>query len=173
MCFLCWSYTNIFQIFLASAGVSILLTNSCFWVIAQLLVSTLLEHKSFTPSPFLIKDNLETSEIERPVQLLTFFFFNSCAKLLQSCLTLCHSIDCSRPGSSVHAILQARILEWAAIFLLHRDLPDPGIKPESLIISCFGRWVLYSEHHLFAHAFIYFTNISFVTSTRCQVLAEC
>ena len=34
------------------------------------------------------------------------------AKSLQSCATLCHPIDCSPPGSSVHGILQARILEW-------------------------------------------------------------
>ena len=37
------------------------------------------------------------------------------AKLLLSCLTLCYPIDCSPPGSSVPGILQARILEWAAI----------------------------------------------------------
>ena len=36
------------------------------------------------------------------------------AKLLQSCLTLCDVVDCSPPGFSVHGILQARILEWAA-----------------------------------------------------------
>ena len=35
--------------------------------------------------------------------------------LAQSCPTLCDPIDCSLPGSSVHGILQARILEWAAI----------------------------------------------------------
>ena len=37
------------------------------------------------------------------------------AKSLQSCLTLCNPIDYSPPGSSVHGISQARILEWAAI----------------------------------------------------------
>ena len=36
-------------------------------------------------------------------------------QLLQSCLTLCDPMDCSLPGSSVHGILQARILEWVAI----------------------------------------------------------
>ena len=35
--------------------------------------------------------------------------------------------DCSLPGSSVHGIFQARILEWVAI-LSSRDLPKPGIK---------------------------------------------
>ena len=32
----------------------------------------------------------------------------------QSCLTLCDPLDCKPPGSSVHGILQARILEWVA-----------------------------------------------------------
>ena len=35
--------------------------------------------------------------------------------LIQSCLTLCNPMDCSLPGSSVHRILQAKILEWVAI----------------------------------------------------------
>ena len=38
-----------------------------------------------------------------------------CAKSLQSFLTLCDPMDCSLPGSSVHGILQARILEWVAM----------------------------------------------------------
>ena len=37
------------------------------------------------------------------------------AKSLQSCLTLCNSIDSSPPGTSVHGIFQARVLEWGAI----------------------------------------------------------
>ena len=36
-------------------------------------------------------------------------------KSLQSCPTLCDPMDCSPPGSSVHGILQARVLEWGAI----------------------------------------------------------
>ena len=36
----------------------------------------------------------------------------------QSCLPLCDIMDHSPPGSSVHGLLQARILEWVAIFLL-------------------------------------------------------
>ena len=38
-----------------------------------------------------------------------------CVLVAQSCLTLCNTMDCSPPGSSVHGILQARILEWVAI----------------------------------------------------------
>ena len=41
-------------------------------------------------------------------------------------------MNCSPPGSSVHEILQARILKQVAIFSLG-DLPDPGIKPTSLM----------------------------------------
>ena len=37
------------------------------------------------------------------------------AKSHQSCPTLCHPMDCSLPGSSVHGISQARGLEWVAI----------------------------------------------------------
>ena len=37
------------------------------------------------------------------------------SKSLQSCPTLCDPIDSSPPGSSVHGILQARVLEWGAI----------------------------------------------------------
>ena len=39
-------------------------------------------------------------------------------------------MDCSPPGSSVHRILQARVLEWVA-FLPPGDIPDPGIEPRS------------------------------------------
>ena len=39
----------------------------------------------------------------------------------QVCLTLCDLIDCSAPGSSVHGILQARILEWLTISLSRRS----------------------------------------------------
>ena len=39
----------------------------------------------------------------------------ACTKSLQLCLTLSDPMDCSLPGSSVHGILQARILEWVAV----------------------------------------------------------
>ena len=37
------------------------------------------------------------------------------SEVFQSCLNLCDSMDCSLPGSSIHGILQARVLEWVAI----------------------------------------------------------
>ena len=37
------------------------------------------------------------------------------SEIVQSCPTLCNPMDCSLPGSSVHRIFQARVLEWIAI----------------------------------------------------------
>ena len=54
------------------------------------------------------------------------------AKSLQLCPTLCDPMNWSPPGSSIHGILQARILEWVAC-PPPGDLPDPGIKPASLM----------------------------------------
>ena len=39
----------------------------------------------------------------------------SCCLVLKSCPTLVIPVDCSPPGSSVHGILQARVLGWVAI----------------------------------------------------------
>ena len=49
-----------------------------------------------------------------------------CCLVTKSCLTLCEPVDCSLPGSSVHGIFQARILEWVAI-PSPGNLPAPGI----------------------------------------------
>ena len=58
-------------------------------------------------------------------------FLGACmhAKSLQSCPTLCDPMDSSPPGSSIHGIVQARILGCHA--LLQGDLPNPGIEPGS------------------------------------------
>ena len=63
-------------------------------------------------------------------------------KVTQSCLTLRDPMDCRMPGSSVHGILQARIVEWVAI-PFSRDLPQPGIKPRSLELQV----ILYCLSH--------------------------
>ena len=51
----------------------------------------------------------------------------------QSCVTLWGPMDCSLPGSSVHGILQARILEWVP-FPIPGNLSDSGIEPTSLVV---------------------------------------
>ena len=49
-------------------------------------------------------------------------------------LLFCDLLDCSPPGSSVHEISQARILEWVAM-PSSRDLPNRVIKPRSLALQ--------------------------------------
>ena len=65
-----------------------------------------------------------------------------CMKLLQSCPTLCDPVDRSPPGSSVHGILQASILEGVVISS-SRGSSRPRDQTQVSYISCTGRWVLY------------------------------
>ena len=60
----------------------------------------------------------------------------------QSCLIICNLMDCSPPGSSVHGIFQARMLEWVAILFSRgssrpRDLLERGVEPASLVSPAF------------------------------------
>ena len=50
----------------------------------------------------------------------------------QSCLTLYNPMECSPPGSSVHGILQARILEWVANLFSRESFPTQGSNPGPL-----------------------------------------
>ena len=59
-----------------------------------------------------------------------------------SCPTLCHPMDGSSPGSSVHGTFQARILEWVAIFY-SRGSALPRDRTHVSCISCIGGWILY------------------------------
>ena len=51
-------------------------------------------------------------------------------KVIQSCPTPSDPMDCSLPGSSVHGIFQARVLEWSAIaFSRNNEWPSPNVSP--------------------------------------------
>ena len=71
-------------------------------------------------------------------------------KSLQSCPTLCNPVDCSLPGSTIRGTLPGlgRSPGSGLPCPLPGDLPNPGIEPASLTISCIGRWILYHYHHL-------------------------
>ena len=60
-------------------------------------------------------------------------------QLLSPCLAPCDLMDCGPPGSSVHGLLQARILEWVAI-PFSRGSSRPRDRTR---VFCIGRWVLY------------------------------
>ena len=64
-----------------------------------------------------------------------------CAKSVLTCLTLWDPMDCSPPGSSVHGILQARILEWVAMSF-SRQSSQPRDRTHVSYVSYIGRGVL-------------------------------
>ena len=70
------------------------------------------------------------------LNLTTVLWGKVCCLVTKSCLTLCNLMDCSPPGSSVHGILQAGILEWGAISY-SRD------RTWVSCILCIGRQILY------------------------------
>ena len=55
-----------------------------------------------------------------------FVIWNEVAQL---CPTLCNTMDCSLPGSSIHAAFQVRILEWVAVSFTRGILPTQGLNP--------------------------------------------
>ena len=62
-------------------------------------------------------------------------------KFAQSCPTLCDPMDCSPPGSSVHGILQARILEWVAFpFSRGSSWPKDGTQVFHIAGGFFTSW---------------------------------
>ena len=60
------------------------------------------------------------------------FMWLICVSRSQSCPTLCDPMDCSPPGSSVHGIFQARVLEWVAI-PFSRGSSQPRVQTQ---VSC-------------------------------------
>ena len=70
--------------------------------------------------------------LERPVH-------SAAAKSLQSCPTLCDPKDGSPPGSPVPGILQARTLEWVAMYILHRlkSVASAFWEPHLFSYSCY------------------------------------
>ena len=84
----------------------------------------------------------------------------------RSCPTLWNPMDCCLPGSSVHGILQARILEWAAISCSRgTSWPRDGTP----CVSCTGRWILYHWHR--GSPPLILLNITFIKSDWAQNVA--
>ena len=75
--------------------------------------------------------------------------------VIQSSLTLCNCMDYSPPGFSVYRIFQARILELLP-FPSPGDLPDPGIKPASLLSPALAGRVFTTSTTWEAPVYIYF-----------------
>ena len=62
-------------------------------------------------------------------------------KVAQSCPTLCDPMDCSLPGSSVHGIFQAIVLEWIAVsFSRGSSRPRDRTQVSHIVDRCFTVW---------------------------------
>ena len=70
-------------------------------------------------------------------------------EVTESCPTLCHPMDCSPPGSSAHGILQARILEWAAVSFSRRfPRPRDRTRVSCTVVRRFTVWATVEVHPL-------------------------
>ena len=88
------------------------------------------------------------------------------AKPLQSCLTLWEPLDCTLPGSSVHGISQARMLEWVAI-PFSRGPSRARDQIHVSCVSCIGRQILYhwvTWETLSLLGIPYFSSVQFICS---------
>ena len=106
------------------------------------------------------------------------------SSVTQWCPTLCDPVDCSLPGSSVHGILQARILEWVAIsssrgchfFLLPGDAISSSFLTQGLnssllhLLHC--RWILNYWATWEVHSPWYITT-KYIKSTKFFKLLPC
>ena len=72
-------------------------------------------------------------------------------KSLQSCPALCNAMDCSPPVSSVHGILQARILEWVAM-PSSRESPQPR---DGTQVSCIAGEFYFVDKFICMHNFLF------------------
>ena len=71
--------------------------------------------------------------------MLLILFHYSLLLLLSHARHICDPLDCSSPGSSVHGIFQARILEWVAISLFRGS----SQTRDWTHVSCIDRWILH------------------------------
>ena len=108
------------------------------------------------------------------VQKFSKVFYLRCCFVAKLYLTLCDPMNCSPPGSSVHRISQARILEWAAIsFSRGSSLPRDGSCLSCLACRFFtteaigkpvlsmGTWIYKNDHFVYMIAVETFCQNSF------------
>ena len=92
--------------------------------------------------PYRLLQNTEKSSLCYTLGPCCLFYTCEWAsEVTQSCLTLCDPMDCSLPGSSIHVIFQASILEWVAISYSRRSSRPRDLTHVSRIVGrCFTVW---------------------------------
>ena len=108
------------------------------------------------PELVLVKVQIGVRDLSREAEknASVWYFVHVCS-VTKSCPSLCQPMDCSPPGSFVHGILQARILEWVAISF-SRGYSWPR---DQTWVSCIGMWVLYRWATREAHVLFYLWKI--------------
>ena len=105
-----------------------------------------------------------------------------CVLVAQLCPTLCNPMDCSPPGSSVHGIFQARILEWVAIVLSRvSSWPRNQTQVSHITGRFFTIWATRPDDYTFlkipwnslARFSLYITHIIFCSIEFCLVVCAC
>ncbi|CAI9168991.1 unnamed protein product [Rangifer tarandus platyrhynchus] len=112
MCYLAWisyqssegAYAAEVSLFVGS-GTGLRPAGSCFWVRREVEILYIVKEQAGVTYKGREsgKEHIYNIYVKKVKVLVT-----------QTCPTLCNPMDCSPPGSSVHGILQARILEWVA-----------------------------------------------------------
>ena len=112
----------------------------------KILEEIVAEKCSYLNSPKEFKNPRKVRHKENHTEALCF-----CCVCAQWCLTPCDPMDCSLPGSSVHGILHARILEWVASSF-SRESTEPRNWTHTFCVSCTGgqilsHWATWEAHH--------------------------
>ena len=77
-------------------------------------IQTQAKHNSYCIASLCVNNNMNNSN-NNMVNISNNIFLILKVKVAQSCLTPCNPLDCSPPGSSIHEVFHARIVEWVAI----------------------------------------------------------
>ena len=103
------------------------------------------------------------------------------SEVAQSCPTLCDPMDCSLPGSSVHGIFQAIVLEWIAIsFSKGSSQPRDRTRVSHIVERRFTIWatrevdnVICGWVHLHGSIWIKWSSLLFVAAAAAKSLQSC
>ena len=86
-----------------------------------------------------VRFSLTSSCLVFPLQSVGLVFIHACVLVCSVMLTLCDPMNCRLPGSSIHGISKARILEWVAI-----SFSRGSSQPRNWTsVFCIARWILY------------------------------